>query len=268
MASRTVRYAAPGPYRASDIREGEPYELSNGHRIECMSGGTRHGLGQQAGGLAIGSDPGAQATAMDVGLEWGEARHLRAPDLVVGDLKMEPGWEKGLPQLAVEYADRCQDEAQLQQKIQELRERGLPFLWVVRLVGPLRVEVYEPGKPMQLVGEDGELRAPGVLRNPVPVRALVDQRAAMEVALRNLLNRKGYQDLDAVLHAGYSRGHADGEALGAARGELLAILKVRGLALSDELAARVRGCADPAVLERWAARAYTATTLDEIFSDG
>jgi hypothetical protein len=42
------------------------------------------------------------------------------------------------------------------------------------------------------------LTAPGILRNPVAVRALYDRDAAHEAVLRNLLQRHGYQDLDAV----------------------------------------------------------------------
>lgn len=44
----------------------------------------------------------------------------------------------------------------------------------VRLVGPLRVEVHEPGVPVRLVGADGVLSAPGILARDVPVRALTE----------------------------------------------------------------------------------------------
>jgi len=60
------------------------------------------------------------------------------------------------------------------------------------------VEVYEPGQPRRLLHPGEQLRAPGVLRNPVPVEALYDPAAAQGVALRNLLQRQGYADLDAV----------------------------------------------------------------------
>ena len=32
-----------GPFRARQLREGDPYELSNGHPIACMGSGDRHG---------------------------------------------------------------------------------------------------------------------------------------------------------------------------------------------------------------------------------
>jgi hypothetical protein len=40
------------------------------------------------------------------------------------------------------------------------------------------------------------LRAPGILRNPVPVEAPFDRSAAHEVTLRNLLQRRGYEGLE------------------------------------------------------------------------
>lgn len=47
---------------------------------------------------------------------------------------------------------------------------------------PLRVEVHAPGKPVRVVGAEDELTAPGILANPVPVRALVDTNAATVAA--------------------------------------------------------------------------------------
>jgi hypothetical protein len=55
------------------------------------------------------------------------------------------------------------------------------------------------------------LEAPGVLANPVPVEALYDPEAAHEVALRNLLQRRGYLDLEAVRQEGRDRGREEGE---------------------------------------------------------
>ena len=51
---------------------------------------------------------------------------------------------------------------------------GTKYVWVVRLVGPLRVEVHRPGKRKVVVAGDKELLASGVLTNPVPVRSLVE----------------------------------------------------------------------------------------------
>ena len=49
-----------------------------------------------------------------------------------------------------------------------------------------------------------------MLAYPVPVEALYDPEAAHEVALRNLLQRRGYLDLDAVREEGRDRGREEG----------------------------------------------------------
>lgn len=244
--SRPPSMSAPGPFRADQIREGDPYELSNGHPILCMGAGDRHGHGNLAGGQVLATDPAGTPAGVDVGFEFNQGKNLRAPDISVGNLTREPGWAHGVPLLAVEYADRGQDEEQLQQKIAELLAAGTRFAWVVRLSGPLRVEVYEPGQPLRTVDGEGVLTAPGILQNPVPVRALVDPEASNEATLRNLLNRKGYGSLEAVRESGQCA---------EARQAILTVLSARGLAVSDEVRARVAACADLPTLGRWLARA-------------
>jgi len=51
-----------------------------------------------------------------------------------------------------------------------------------------------------------ELTATGILANPVLMEALYDPTAAHKVALRNLLQRRGYQDLNTVLEKGREEG--------------------------------------------------------------
>lgn|GEM_PF-1046722 len=131
---------------------------------------------------------------------------MRAPDIAVGHVPDEPGWVNGVPPLAVEYADLGQDEADLQLKIRTLLDAGTRFVWVVRLTGVRRVEVHQPQVPFVLAYPGQSLEAPGVLSNPVPVEALYDPDAAHEAALRNLLQRRGYVDLDAVLEDGREKG--------------------------------------------------------------
>src|SRR5438477_354766 len=71
---------------------------------------------------------------------------------------------------------------------------------------PRRVEVYEPSKAMRKAGPDEALEAPGILRNAVPVEALYDREAAHRHTLKNLLQREGYEDLDAVKDDGLKEG--------------------------------------------------------------
>jgi len=199
-----------GPFFAEQLRPGDPYELSNGHPIECMPAGGRHAKANLSGGVALETDPEAESAGVDAGYTAGP-QTLRAPDIAVGNVPDAPGWVSGAPLLAVEYADVGQDEKELQTKIGELLSAGTRFVWVVRLVGPRRVEVYEPKTNRRVVLPGEQLRAPGVLKNPVPVEALYDREAAHETAFRNLLQRRGYQDLDAVRTEGRTEGKADGE---------------------------------------------------------
>ena len=108
--------------------------------------------------------------------------------------------------MAVEYADIGQNEQDLQAKIRTLLGAGTRYVWVVRLTGLRRVEVYEPHIPTTWRIPDNAWRPPGILDNPVPVEALYDPDAAHETALRNLLQRCGYPDLDAVREEGREEG--------------------------------------------------------------
>lgn len=232
--SQHPRHQTRGPFFAEQLRDGDPYELSNGHPIECLPAGGRHARANLVGGLAMETDPEVEDAAVDAGYAFGP-QDLRAPDIAVGNVPDAPGWIAGVPPLAVEYADRGQDEPELQDKIRELLAAGTRYLWVVRLHGPRRVEVHEPGQPCRTLYPGQELRAPGVLKNPLPVEALYDPKAAHEVALRNLLQRKGYNSLDAVLDQGKVEGKAEGEL-----GLVLRLLDKRLGGLSPDLATQVR----------------------------
>jgi hypothetical protein len=70
---------------------------------------------------------------------------------------------------------------------------------------------------------------------------------------------------------GKAEGKAEGEAKGKAEGEakgkaeaILAVLAARGLAVPEPLAARLRGCRDLAVLDRWLRRAVVVGSTDEL----
>lgn len=245
-----------GPFRADQIRPGDPYELSNGHAIHCMGTGGRGSRANLVGGSVLDSDPAVEEAGVDAGYS-PSPDTLRAPDVAVGNVPDAPGWIAGAPPLAVEYADTGQDEKELAVKLSELFAAGTKIAWVVRLVGPRRVEVHEPGQPMRLVRPGEELVAPGILQNPVPVEALYDRKAAHEVTLRNLLQRQGYRDLDEVREEGRA------EALRAA---VLDVLEARGLTVDDNSRAALDGCRDLKTLQTWLARAATSQTTTQVFS--
>ncbi|MBI4818920.1 MAG: Uma2 family endonuclease [Deltaproteobacteria bacterium] len=137
----------------------------------------------------------------------------------------QASWAKGVPLLAVEYADRGQNLEELQTKIDELLSAGTKWIWVVRLSGPRRVEVHEPGVPKRVALPGQLLVAPGVLQNPVRVEELYDESAAHEAQLRNLLQRKGYASLRAALDSSEQAGLEKGEKLGIEKGEKLGLEK-------------------------------------------
>ncbi|MGK4006936.1 hypothetical protein WMF31_30215 [Sorangium sp. So ce1036] len=65
---------------------------------------------------------------------------------------------------------------------------------------------------------------------------------------------------------GEAKGRAEGEAKGRAEGRqeaLMTLLRARGLSPSQDDEARIRACTDPAKLDRWIARAVTATSVRE-----
>src|SRR6185295_16273173 len=144
----------------------------------------------------------------DVGIDAGFSPSpdvLRAPDLSVGEIPDLPGWAEGAPPLAVEYADTGQDETDLRIKIRELLAAGTRYVWVVRLTGPRRVEVHQPGQGMHIANPGEHLVAPEILANPVPVEALYDREVARRVIFRNLLQRQGYTSLEDVRAEGDAR---------------------------------------------------------------
>jgi len=199
--ARNPQYQIDGPFFAESVRQGDPYELSNGHPIECLPSGGRHSKANLTGGLVLETDPAVDSAGVDTGYA-SDPKTLRAPDIAVGNVPDEPGWVEGVPPLAVEYADGGQDEDDLRLKIDTLLAGGTRYIWVVRLRGPRQVEVYEPGKPRRIAQPGQQLHAPGVLQNPIPVESLYDSDVAHRTALRNLLQRQGYADLDAVLDEG------------------------------------------------------------------
>lgn len=78
--------------------------------------------------------------------------------------------------------------------------------------------------------------------------------------------RKVMDEIQQAREFGDAR-HAEGEAKGKTEGKveaILAVLAARGLAVNSELQARIRACADIAVLDRLLVRAATAGSAEEV----
>jgi len=184
--------------------------------------------------------------------------------VAVGNVPDRPGWVKGAPHLAIEYADVGQDEAELKKKIADLLAAGTRFLWVVRLTGLRRVEVHEPGKRMRTLLPGDTLTAPGVLKNPVPVVALYERDAAEQATLTNLLQRRGYENLDAVLAKGREKAREEGVLRGK-RDALQRVLERRQLGVTSESRAVIEACSDEKELDGWLDRALVASRTADVF---
>jgi Uma2 family endonuclease len=262
LMKKSLLPSAQGPFRADQLRSGDPYELSNGHPVHCLPTGGRGAKAANVGGGVLASDPAVQDVGVDTGFS-PSPEILRAPDLSVGEIPDTPGWVQGAPPLAVEYADTGQDEADLQIKIKELFAGGTRYLWVVRLTGPRRVEVHQPGQEMRIVNPGVQLTAPGILANPVPVEALYDREVARRVTFRNLLQRQGYASLEDVRTEGEALGRATGE-VEALRTAVIEVLAARGFAVDDGLRTALASFEDPAALSSILRRAAVAASPAEI----
>lgn len=199
---------APGPFRPDQLPDKSEYELDRGHPIHVMPTKPRGGSAQLDGSLVIGTDPNVRSAGVEVGFDLG-GNTLRAPDVAVIPADAGDDWVQGAPPLAIEYADRGQDEGELKRKIAQLLSAGTRAVWVVRLHGPRRVEVHEPSAPVRVVTAEGELRLDGVLSQPIPAAALFDREAAQRVALRNLLARFGYRHPDEAFEDGVAKGRLE-----------------------------------------------------------
>ena len=257
-AAPPATYDSPGPFLASGLRPGDRYELSNGHAIYCAPTGGDGSRANLVGARVLSTDPDVTEAGIDAGYSF-SPRHLRAPDIAIGNVPDRPGWIAGVPPLAVEYAGSGQDEDKLQEKIADLLEAGTRWVWVVRLLGPRRVEVYQAEQPLRTLSPGETLLAPGVLKNPVLVEELYDRAASDRATLRNLLQREGYESLAQVRNEGHDVGRDEGRAL-----SVLKILTKRGIEVPSEVQARVLACRDVALLEGWLERAIDAKSLTDV----
>ena len=250
MKSGASQPASQGPFRADQLQSGDSYELSHGHPVRCLPTGGRGSKATSVGDRVLASDPAVRDVGVDTGFSLAPDT-LRAPDLSVAEIPDQPGWVQGVPPLAVEYADTGQDEGELAVKIQDLLAAGTRFIWVVRLTGPRRVEIYEPGKNVRVAHPGEELQAPGILANPIQVEALYDGDLSWEVVFRNLLQRKGYDSLEAVQAQDL-------------RDAILEVLTARGLEVDNAFRAALADERDVETLKILLRRAATAASAPEI----
>jgi hypothetical protein len=54
-----------GPFRADQLRDGDRYELSDGHPLYCAPAGPEHATGNLRGAAVLGSDPEVEWAGID-----------------------------------------------------------------------------------------------------------------------------------------------------------------------------------------------------------
>jgi hypothetical protein len=196
---------------------------------------------------------------------------LYAPDVSVGNVPDRPGWVPGVPLLALEYASTGQDEDALATKIADLLDSGTRVVWVARLSPQRFVEVHVPGEAPKVVDYDGELSAPGILKNTIAVRALFEREVADAQTLKNLLQRRGYESFEAVVAEGRKAGIDEGRKAGIDEGreaglrEALAVLLVKRFGALDAVVVARLDAADATALRCWAQRVLDATSIETVF---
>jgi hypothetical protein len=85
---------------------------------------------------------------------------------------------------------------------------------------------------------------------------------AARAAFEDLMGQGTYQFQSDFAKKHRAAGQAEGKAA-----SVLQVLEARGIVVAAEQRARVLGCTDMTVLDRWIRRAVTVTTAEELFSD-
>lgn len=225
----------PGPFKPEHLPSKSSYELDQGHPVLCLPTKSKGGRAQLNGGLMIRTVPGVDA-GVEVGFDLGSDT-LRAPDVAI----LAPGegddWAKQAPPLAIEYADAGQNEKELARKTAQLLAAGTRAVWVVRLVGPNRVEVHtSDADAPRILGAGDDLTLEGVLPRPIPVAAFFDSALAEQVAFRNLLDGFGFKHPEAAFEEGLQEGRQEGRQEGL-RAAAVLLLRARGERDPDRIAA-------------------------------
>jgi hypothetical protein len=114
-------------------------------------------------------------------------------------------------------------------------------------------------------------------------RRLMYAQLILEYSQKNTKTRQALEELmedhfkDPFIEGFVEKGRAEGRMEGrvegrmegrmeALAGALIAVLAARSFTVLDQVRAMITACADPDQLQRWTARAVTATTIDEVFA--
>jgi len=256
--SKHLWHSGSGPFRADQVRSGDPYELSQGHPIVGAPTGQDGTEPNGLGAAVLGSDPAAKRVGVDTGLALGPDT-LRAPDIAVNFIPGEGAWSTGAP-LVVEYAGRGQDEGDLREKSRSSKPRARPSCgWCASSAGGASrctrgVRLCAPWTRTGRSWRRGCWRcrsrcAPSSSGTPRTRRRSATSSRARATTASTPSARGGRKE-----------GREEG-----LRAALLTLLDAAAIELTAEDRARVKGCRDGATLATWVRRTRTATTRDEVF---
>jgi hypothetical protein len=164
--------------------------------------------------------------------------------------------QRHLEELAFEIVNE-QTARDVREKAEDLTARGVRRVVAVFVkTGKVCEWSAQKGAWKELDG-DGALDDP-CLGRPVPVRALLDAAEADAAVARALVDNR-HPLIEAVRAEERSEGKAEGKAEAT-----LAVLAARGLPVDEAARARILGCRDGALLDRWLAKAVVAGSVEEV----
>jgi Uma2 family endonuclease len=155
-----------------------------------------------------------------------------------------------LEELAFEVVNE-QSARDIREKAEDLTTRGVRRMFAISVKTGKVCEWSRERAAWSQLDPEGAIEDE-CLSRPLRVRALLDAAEADRAVAQALVDKHHpvIEELRAQTFAdGKSEGVVDGKATA-----LLAVLAARGLAVSDEARARILGCRDGALLDRWIGR--------------
>jgi Uma2 family endonuclease len=169
-----------------------------------------------------------------------------------------------LEELAFEVINE-QSARDIREKAEDLAARGVRRMFAVFVKTGKVCEWSKGGAAWSDLDLDGTIQDE-CLSRPLRVRALLDAAEA-DRAVAEALVDKHHPVIEELRAQTFAKGLRDGKDEGVVAGKaaaLLAVLAARGLAVSDEARARILGCRDGALLDRWIGRAAVASAADDV----
>jgi len=169
-----------------------------------------------------------------------------------------------LEELSFEVVNE-QSARDVREKAEDLSARGVRRVIAV-FVKTGKVSQWSRSKgTWEALDLDSMLEDP-CLSRPIRVRALLDAAEADDAVVRALADKH-----NPVIEALRDEGKKEGRDLGRKEGRnegkaaaILAVLGARGIEVLEEMRARIVGCRDGDVLDRWIVRAATASSAEDV----